>query len=52
MKFKKISDFEDKIIDKLVKKETRDYYYNMKKWESKRKANSILSEKNEQLTIF
>ena len=52
MKFKNIAEFEEQVIEKLVQKETKDYYYKMKK--NANKSNNKYSEhgNNEQLSLF
>ena len=52
MKFKNIAEFEEQVIEKLVQKETKDYYYKMKK--NANKSNDKYSEhgNNEQLSLF
>lgn len=52
MKFKNIEEFEEQVIAKLVQKETKDYYYKMKK--NANESNNKYSEhgNNEQLSLF
>ncbi|GAD37363.1 hypothetical protein [Streptococcus anginosus] len=54
MKFNDVVEFEERVIEKLVQKETKDYYYNMKKNASNSKAEKIIPESSntEQLSLF
>ena len=54
MKFKDIVEFEKQVIEKLVQKETRDYYYKMKKINNNFKHKKVLSGQSdsEQLSLF
>ncbi|MFQ7323620.1 MAG: hypothetical protein ACLRPC_04170 [Streptococcus sp.] len=51
MKFKSVVEFEKQVIEKLVQKETKDYYYKMKK--NANDSNSKYNQSNnEQLSLF
>ncbi|CYU84761.1 hypothetical protein [Streptococcus suis] len=53
MKFKSIVEFEEKVIEKLVQKETKDYYYKMKRAQNNFKSEKISKSSNsEQLSLF
>ena len=51
MKFKSVVEFEKQVIENLVQKETKDYYYKMKK--NANASNSKYNQSNnEQLSLF
>ncbi len=52
MKFKNIVEFEEQIIEKLVQKETKEYYYKMKKDANKSNNKYFEHSNNEQLSLF
>ena len=53
MKFKSIVEFEETVIEKLVQKETKDYYYKMKRAHNNFKSEKISKSSNsEQLSLF
>ncbi|HEM5963169.1 hypothetical protein [Streptococcus suis] len=53
MKFKSIDNFEEQVIEKLVQKETKDYYYKMKRAINNSKSKKIPKvSNNEQISLF
>ncbi|HFC8468054.1 TPA: hypothetical protein ACFP4C_001211 [Neisseria subflava] len=52
MKFKKLSEFEEQVIEKLVQKETKTYYYKMKKQANNLKNIEHKVKDNEQFSLF
>lgn len=52
MKFKKLSEFEEQVIEKLVQKETKTYYYKMKKQANNLKNIEHKVKYNEQFSLF
>lgn len=53
MKFKNIVEFEEQVIEKLVQKETKDYYYKMKNAINNSKSEKMSKSSNsEQLSLF
>ena len=52
MKFKSVLEFEKQVIEKLVQKETKDYYYKMKKNANDSNSKYSNQSNNEQLSLF
>jgi hypothetical protein len=52
MKFKKLSEFEEQVIEKLVQKETKTYYYKMKEQANNLKNIGHKVKDNEQFSLF
>ena len=52
MIFKKLSEFEEQVIEKLVQKETKTYYYKMKKQANNLKNIEHKVKDNEQFSLF
>ena len=52
MKFKSVLEFEKQVIEKLVQKETKDYYYKMKKNANDFNSKYSNQSNNEQLSLF
>ncbi len=52
MKFKKLSEFEEQVIEKLVQEETKTYYYKMKKQANNLKNIEHKVKEKEQFSLF
>ncbi len=52
MKFNDLTDFEEKVIEKLVQKETKKYYYKMKKKYANANNRVVEPDSNKQLSLF